>query len=39
MHYTTNDEFNGEWNNGIKQGRGVYAFKNGDDYEGYWKNG
>jgi hypothetical protein len=28
------DEYHGEWMNGIKHGKGVYMFNNGDSYEG-----
>ena len=31
-------EYTGEWKHGMRQGRGVSRYANGDRYEGEWKN-
>lgn len=33
------DVYNGMWNNGRKNGKGVYSFANGDLYDGFFSNG
>lgn len=30
------DRYFGEWTNGMKNGKGVYEFANGDKYEGFF---
>ena len=44
MYYAQNDENNrkyyeGEWVNGIRQGKGTLVWNNGDKFIGYWKDG
>ena len=36
--YKNNDKHNGEWNEGIKEGNGIYYFSDGNKYDGMWKN-
>lgn len=35
MYFSNGDIYEGEWNEGHKNGRGAYKFANGDSYEGY----
>jgi len=37
-YYKNESKFEGEWENGIKVGKGTYYLENGDKYEGEWKN-
>ena len=32
-------EYEGGWKNGLQEGRGVMKFKNGEEYDGEFKNG
>ena len=32
-------EYNGYWENGVRQGEGVMIYQNEDIYSGQWKNG
>ncbi|MCL2253680.1 MAG: hypothetical protein FWC09_04475 [Lachnospiraceae bacterium] len=38
MVYTNNDEYCGNWVEGVKSGFGIMRYHNGDVYEGEWKN-
>ena len=33
------NEYEGEWRDGLREGKGVYRFKNGSIYDGDWKAG
>ena len=39
MEYRTGDMYEGESNNGEKDGFGRYIWANGDIFIGFWKNG
>jgi hypothetical protein len=30
------EEYDGEWSNGIKNGKGIYKYSNGNIFEGEW---
>jgi hypothetical protein len=30
--------FNGSWSNGVRSGLGILTFKNGDRFEGHWRD-
>ena len=32
------DRYEGDWKNGIKEGKGIYYWENGDRFEGNWIN-
>lgn len=34
MTYINGDSYEGEWKDGMKVGKGIYKFANGDLYEG-----
>ena len=37
MIFANGDSYKGMWQNGLKHGRGVYKWSNGDSYEGgFW---
>ena len=36
MKYKNNDLYEGNWEYGIKKGKGKYIFENGSQYEGEW---
>lgn len=38
MYYPDGSAYNGHWNDGDKNGVGVYTYPNGDVYEGEWKD-
>ena len=38
MKYKNNEEYNGNWENDLKKGKGKMKYKNGDIYEGEWDN-
>jgi len=38
-YYNDGNRYEGEWKDGIKNGKGTYYFKSGDRYEGEWKDG
>ena len=33
------DKYEGNWNNDLKNEKGISYYNNGDKYEGEWKNG
>ena len=33
------ERYEGDFNNGIKEGKGKYFYKNDDNYDGDWVNG
>ena len=33
-----NETYEGIWNNSLKEGKGIYYYKNGDKNDGEWKN-
>ena len=35
----TNEQYDGEWKNGMRHGRGEFKFKTGDIYTGGWELG
>ena len=37
--YHNGDVYEGDWVDGLKEGRGYYTWENGDVYEGEFKNG
>ena len=38
MEYNNKDEYNGDWINDKKEGKGIMIYNNGDKYDGNWKN-
>ena len=36
--YENGDKYEGDWKNGLKEGKGVYYYKNGNRYEGDYQN-
>jgi hypothetical protein len=36
MRFKNGDVFEGEWKNNKKEGKGLYRWKNGDKYEGFF---
>lgn len=36
MNWANKDSYNGEWLNGLRNGKGIFYRKNGDKYEGEW---
>ena len=38
LQYSNNDRYDGEWNEGMRSGKGVHLFENGDKYDGEWAN-
>lgn len=39
MVHHNGDVYEGDWVDGLKEGRGYYTWENGDVYEGEFKNG
>lgn len=39
MQFTNGDSYEGNWENDIMQGKGVYISSNGDKYTGNFKDG
>ena len=39
MIYADKSEYYGQWNNGKKEGEGMFIYPNKDIYSGYWLNG
>ena len=37
MKYPNDEEYDGMWRNGIKEGQGRYLYQNGDVFVGRWK--
>lgn len=37
--YTDKTKYQGTYNNGKKNGKGICYFSNGDSYDGMWRNG
>jgi hypothetical protein len=38
MIYVNNDKYEGQWNDGLRHGYGVYTMADGSKYEGNWFN-
>ena len=36
MKYSNQDEYEGGWKNGLREGEGEYRYNNGDHYRGSW---
>lgn len=37
MYYKNGGEHEGEWKDGLRDGKGTMQYPNGDKYEGDWK--
>ena len=38
MKYSNGDQYNGAFESGKKNGKGIYRWKSGDKYNGNWTN-
>lgn len=38
MKYSSGEEYDGKWKNGVKEGNGVFNYPDGTVYNGQWKN-
>lgn len=38
MKYQNGDKYEGQWQNGLKNGAGTYIYSDGSKYQGEWKN-
>ena len=38
MYYNDVDKYEGEWKNGLKEGKGIMYYNDGRRYKGDWKN-
>ena len=38
FHYPDGSKYDGEWNENVREGHGIYTYQNNDTYDGEWKN-
>jgi len=39
LYYNSGDRYEGEWENGLQNGKGILYYANGDILSAEWKNG